>query len=158
MNYSYQRLPPSELIHAVVHQGSAGAALPFVPAEVSCHKLVFDALAPDLFEREGEADDFREDEDERPYLTSNDDGRFRRRIAIPESKIGGLPYTDNRPLARETFIKLLEEGYWQVAQFQTPGNEELDYLNQFPWDPGWLHLFARGTTVEELEFAFVVQF
>ncbi len=53
--------------------------------------------------------------------------------------------------------RILNEGYRLLLQFETPSSFTHKYISGYPWDPGWLHVFVKGSNHEEYEFAFIVQ-
>lgn len=132
ISYNNQPLYPSELIHAVIHESEAVTANSDISAEVSCHKIVFDASRSDITEQDGNV----------PYMYS---------------KIGGTPFVDNVSRVGQAFEQLLNMGFKQLIQFDTPNPRTQAFVNGFPWDPGWLHVLVRRTSVDNCEFGFVIQ-
>ncbi|UUO05440.1 hypothetical protein M4951_18915 [Blastopirellula sp. J2-11] len=150
LKFHSDALEPSALIHAVVHEISPADKLSPIPSEVTCHRLQIGEPAADLFQREFEPDEH--------FHSQLSYAMARHPIPIPESKVGGGPYTENRPLAAESFAALDSRGYRQMAQFASPDGDEIRFVEGFPWDPGMLHLFVKGDAPSSLEFAFVVQY
>jgi hypothetical protein len=75
----------------------------------------------------------------------------------PWSKVGGRPFIDNIARVGPAFDELEQNGYRQLFQFDTPDPSRQSYIDGFPWDPGWLHVFVRGEYLNDADFAFVVQ-
>lgn len=132
ISYNNQPLFPSELIHAVVHESGVASGDSDISAEMSCHRIVFDTSRPDIAEGEG-------------------------RVPYAHSKIGGRPFVDNVSRVGQAFEQLLKLGFKQLIQFDTPNPRTHEFVNGFPWDPGWLHVLVRGSTFDNCDFAFVIQ-
>ncbi|PQO43238.1 hypothetical protein [Blastopirellula marina] len=128
-----QPLYGSSLIHAVVHPVSPPFAESEIAAEVSCHAIECGAVQPDQLEV---------DSPEMPDSVS---------------KIGGRPFAEDEASTGSAFAELAEQGYVQLVQFYSPNPDEMEYVVDFPWDPGWLHWFVKGDSPERWEFAFVIQ-
>ncbi|WP_339732721.1 hypothetical protein [uncultured Gimesia sp.] len=132
ISYNNQPLYQCNLIHAVVHKNEKSSTGLSIPSDVTCHKIKIGELQSDLLS--GETN-----------------------MVIPFSKIGGTPYVDNIALVGRAFEKLYSDGYKQLFQFDTPNPSRQPYIDGFPWDPGWLHVFVREDDIEKYKFAFVVQ-
>lgn len=146
LKFHYQVLQPSSWIHAVVHPISGSTETAPIPAEVTCHQLQIGESEQDL--EEVEVDLF-------PW---QDQAGKTQQIPNPDSKCGGVPYVEHAAHVAEKFAQLAADGYRQLVQFGCPNRAELDYVERFPWDPGWLHVFVRGELPAELEFAFLIQY
>lgn len=130
--HNNQVLYPSEWINAVVHQNDIADDQSNIPSEVTCHRIKFEASCTDITIEEPGG----------PH---------------PLSKVFGRPYVDNAPLVGSAFEQLLNAGYRQLFQFDTPNLKQYPFVEGFPWDPGWLHVFVRGSSIKDWEFAFIVQ-
>lgn len=146
LNFHYQVLQPSTWIQAVVHSVSGPTAAMPIPAEVTCHKLLVGEPEQDLEEVEVDL-----------YPWQDPAGKTQL-IPNPDSKCGGQPYIEHAAHVAEKFEQLAADGYRQLVQFGCPNRDELDYVERFPWDPGWLHVFVRGQQPAELQFAFLIQY
>ena len=122
-----------ELIHAVLHSGSSRSTKSTIGSDMSSHCI---SIA------EWRADHEDDETDGVPH---------------GGSKIGGRPYIDNENVAGPGIQKLTDLGYRQLLQFETPDPISEDFVEGFPWDPGWLHVFVAGRSFDELEFAFLIQ-
>lgn len=132
ISFNNQVLYPSELIHAVVHESGVPNDESKISSEVTCHRLAFRIVIPD------QDADFPE-------------------TNYPFSKLGGRPFVENRPRVGGAFEALAVKGFRQLAQFDTPNPSKASFVDGFPWDPGWLHVFVRRLGMEDFEFAFVIQ-
>jgi hypothetical protein len=133
LRFNNRVLYPSIAISAVVHPEAERARNPCAPSELSSHAIVFGAPSEDLLWID------------RVWMPS------------PGSKVGGRPVVDNTALVESAFAQVEKGGYHQLFQFDTPNPTACPYVRGFPWDPGWLHVFVRGRSPEDLEFAFVIQ-
>ena len=70
---------------------------------------------------------------------------------------GGRPFIENTARIAPAFEELENNNYRQLLQFDTPDPVKQSFVEQFPWDPGWLHVFVRGTQLKDAEFTFVIQ-
>lgn len=127
ISFNNRILFPSELLHAVIHKGSRRDMNSNVISEVSSHKITF-------YERI--------DDNYNPY---------------PRSKLGGVSFIDNEALVGAAFDEIHKMGYRQLIQFDTPNPANECHVKGFPWDPGWLHVFVKGTQLTESTFAFIIQ-
>lgn len=132
ISFNNRVLFPSKLIHAVVHQGSMSDGASEIITVVSCQRIRFEPMQSDRMP-------------DSPEQVS------------PRSKVGGRPCIDNVSRVGPAFEELEQSGYRQLFQFDTPDPRSEAYIDGFPWDPGWLHVFVRGEHLAEAEFAFVVQ-
>ena len=132
ISHNNRPLFSSELIDAVVHERGVASEDSNISAEVSCHKIKFGIEQRDMAQGDSTV----------PY---------------PQSKIGGKPFVDNVSLVGEAFERLLTAGFQQLIQFDTPNPNTHPFVDGFPWDPGWLHVFVKGMTIEGCDFAFVIQ-
>jgi hypothetical protein len=73
------------------------------------------------------------------------------------SKIGGSPFADNEAALGNAFQQLLSSGFVQLLQLDTPNPRLYPGVGEYPWDPGWLHVFYRMNSASTPEFAFVIQ-
>ncbi len=133
IDHNNQALFPSELIHAVVHSGATRSVDSPIQSDMSAHRI--------------SVSEWQDDKE----MDETDDQVY------GGSKIGGKPFIDNENVVRPGIQKLLELGYRHFLQFETPDPIQEEYIEGFPWDPGWLHVFIKGERAEELEFAFVIQ-
>jgi len=132
ISHNNRLLFPCELIHAVTHESGMASGMSEVSAEVSCHKIRLDVEQRDVME-EGSS------------------------LPYSHSKIGGRPFVDNVALVGEAFQQSTIRGFQQLIQFGTPNPTTHPFVDGFPWDPGWLHVFAKGASLEDCEFAFIIQ-
>lgn len=131
--FNNQLLTPSKLIHAVVHEESPPNEASMVRSEVSCHRIVLG---------------------ERVLDEQTDDDRS---FPFVHSKIGRHPFIDNPPLVGRAFFEAATSGYRQLVQFDTPSPSTHRFVESYPWDPGWLHVFFREEPPARHEFAFIIQ-
>jgi len=133
MDFNNRPLFNSDMIHAVVHS----------PMERDVSSSVIPELSPHMLHIE------------QPIL---DDLVLDKEMCIhPGMKIGGKPFVDNKPLVGDAFLDLEKLGFKQMAQFDTPSPIDQPYIQNYPWDPGWLHMFYGNTGEGRLTFAFIVQ-
>lgn len=128
-------LPSSRWLQAVLHPDSTADPTSAVVCEVSCHGLAFGTPCDD-------------------WVGTGATGAG---YPFPHSKVGGAPFCDNLAVVGGAFESLASRGFRQVLQFETPSPRTEGYVLGFPWDPGWLHVFARDAAGGGYEFAFVIQ-
>lgn len=132
ISFNNRPLYSSELIQAVIHRSERMHDHSNILSEVTCHEINIESEQPDVADS-----DFV--------------------VPYSRSKIGGRPYVDNAAVVGGVFEQLLKDGFQQLLQFDTPNPRTHSHVVGFPWDPGWLHVFLRGTNVNDYEFAFVIQ-
>lgn len=127
ISHNNRILRPSDLIWALVHQRSRRGT-----KDTHCLEPRSITLA------EPKQDEF-----------TTDDGQL---VPFPESKLGGKCYLERRWLQSEV-TTLEDAGYNQLLQI---GLHCSDLIEGFPWDPGYLHVWALNPS-DQSTYRFMVE-
>ena len=127
IDFNNRLLKPSDLIWVVVH-----------PKSVRSEK------SPNMFEARALALDPESTDEVR-----DDEGQL---IPFSENKLGGRCFVDRHQVRDE--VRLLEEsGYFHLLQIGMVGR---DLIKGFPWDPGYLNVWALNP-LDPSSYRFCVQ-